>query len=178
MRVDIKLEGLKELKNVTNKDLYFKAEARTIREAGRKFRTTTVKAVRKTYNVKASELKKRMKIGNSKDSYKYEWHMYVKGRPLGLENFGARQTKKGVSVLIKRQSGRKVLLHTFLRRGKSGNLKVFARKGKERLPIKSYYTISIPQMFTKEIVDAGLERVEREYKRDFERNLLYYITKK
>lgn len=49
------------------------------------------------------------------------------GRPLSLIEFSARQTKKGVSVQVKKANPRKVIAGTFIAKTKSGQKGVFAR---------------------------------------------------
>jgi hypothetical protein len=145
MQLKVEIEGLDKFKSFLYSDVWYKAQKRTTTEMGRKFRTKVVKDIRKTYNIKAKDLKKSMRTKVEKKGNVFEWKLSVKGRLLSLTHFGARQNKKGVSVLIRKDRGRKVLAGTFIAKGQ-----VFQREGKERLPIVAKKTLSVPQMFNKD----------------------------
>jgi len=81
----------------------------------------------------------------------------VEGHPVGLINFSARQTKRGVSVLIKKGTGRKVLRTAFIATTKTGYRGVFVREGKERYPIKNLRSVSIPQTFINDVVIKAVD---------------------
>ena len=171
MQIRVDVEGLEKFKDFLNKDLvWYRAQKRTTSEMGRKFRTRVVKDVKKVYNIKAKDLKKAMRTKLEKRNDVYEWKLNVKSRMLSLTHFGARQNKKGVSVLIKKDEGRKTLAKTFIAKGQ-----VFQREGKERLPLKVKKTLSVPQMFNKETLKGAFEEVSKEYPKRFEHNLNYYL---
>ena len=173
MNIEVKIEGLERFEALANSTVWYKAQKRTTTESGRKFRTTTVKEVRKIYNIKAKDLKARIRTRVEKGKEGYAWRMQVKGRPIGLEKFGARQTKKGVSVLVRKDSGRKTLSKAFIAKGK-----VFERVGKKRLPIVNLKTLSVAQMFNKETLKVAFEEVSREYPKRFKHNLFFYLEKR
>ena len=176
MRIDINLKGLEKFEKTVNRKIINKAANRTIRRMGTRFRTTAVKEVRKTYNIKAKTLKQKIRARTHYDKEgNQSWRFYVSGKPMSLIHFAPRQTKKGVSVKIKKQSGRKIIKGAFIAKGKNGNLRVFKRVGKERLPLDTKYTISIPQMFNEEILDKAKKEVEDNYQQEFERNINYYL---
>ena len=172
MQLKIEIEGLDKFESFLYSDVWYKAQKRTTTEMGRKFRTKVVKDIRKTYNIKAKDLKKSMRTKIEKTSQGFVWKLNVKGRLLSLTHFNARQTKKGVSVLIRKDEGRKILARTFIAKGQ-----VFQREGKERLPIVAKKTLSVPQMFNKETMKEAFEEVSKEYPRRFEHNLNYYLGK-
>jgi len=60
------------------------------------------------------------------------------GSPLGIVKFPHRQLKNGVKVTIK-QSGSKVLSHTFVATMASGHVGVFERYGPKVMPTKGRY---------------------------------------
>lgn len=80
----------------------------------------------------------------------------VRGRPLNLGNFGARQTRKGVSVQVK--GTRKLIPHAFIvkvasRDGESTFGVVFIRDAHgrarpARLPIKALTSVDVPGVFS------------------------------
>jgi len=171
MRIDVKLDGIDELMKVLNEKAYNKALKRTIRRMGQRFRTTATKEVRKTYNIKASKIKQYMRAKMDGDTFK----MYIKSPTVSLMNFGARQTKKGVSVKVRKDRGRKVIKGAFIAVGKNNNLQVFKRVGKERLPIESKKTLSIPQMFNENVLNKAKSAVEESYENEFKRNFDFYL---
>ncbi len=173
MHFEVKIEGLEKFQALVDSKVWYKAQKCTTTEMGRKFRTRVVKDVKKVYNVKAKDLKKRIRTRIEKRSAgDVEWRMTVKGSPMSLTHFGPRQTKKGVSVLIRKDESRKILAKTFVAKGQ-----VFQRKGKGRLPIVAKKTLSAPQMFNEKTMKAAFEEVKREYPKRFEHNLNFYLKK-
>jgi len=78
-----------------------------------------------------------------------------RGRSLNLINFTARKVASGVSVQIKRSTGRKVITNAFIaNKGRT----VFQRVGKQRLPIKAVQTIEVAQMFNTKRINAKVVR--------------------
>ena len=80
-----------------------------------------------------------------------------KGKPLPLVAFSTRQTKKGVSVQVKKGRPRKVIPHTFQATMKSGHKGVFWREKKGgkmvgRLPIQELYSSRVPDIFSNDSV--------------------------
>ncbi len=176
MRMDVNIDGLYELMNALNPKPFEKAMNRTVRRMGKRFRKVATKEVRETYNIKAKKLKQYMKtVTVTTKKRGTEWRFYVSGKPLSLIHFGARQTKKGVSVKVRKDRGRRVIKGAFVAPGKGGNLRVFKRTSKERLPIESKHTLSVPQMFNKEILDKAKREVEANYEKEFKHNLDYYL---
>lgn len=172
MEIKAKLDGLEKFKDLVDASIYQKAMKRTIKDEGRRFKTTAVKQVRKTYNIKSARLKKVMSINVSGSS----WRMKIKSRSLGLYNFSAKQTKKGVSFMVKK-GNRKKLKNAFIARDVNGNMRVFERKTKKRLPLKSLYSLSPTQMFNKEVLELCQKKFEAYYAQTFEKNLNFYMKK-
>jgi hypothetical protein len=170
MQIRVGVKGLEKFENLVSYDVWYKAQKRTTTEMGRKFRTKVVKDIRKTYNIKAKDLKKNMRTKLEKKGDAFVWKLNVKGKLLSLSHFGARQNKKGVSVLIRKDEGRKVLARTFIAKGQ-----VFQREGKERLPLVRKKSLSVPQMFNKETMKEAFAEVSEGYSKRFEHNLNYYL---
>jgi len=178
VKIQIKLEGIDELEKAFDPKIVKKALRRTMGETGRKFKANITKDVRKTYAVKAKELKSHIvgKTINDGDGLRYEFT--VKGRTINLIHFGARQLKRGgVSVLVRRDHGRKRIRSAFIAPDRGGRLRVFMRKGESRLPIEAKNTLSVPQMFNDEIVKKNLELVESGWRERLSHNLDYYLGK-
>lgn len=69
------------------------------------------------------------------------------GKPLPLMTFGARNTKKGVSVQVKKTSARKVISGAFIATMKSGHKGVFWRKWHDRgVPTKTGMEVQMSKL--------------------------------
>ncbi|MCW1838739.1 phage tail protein [Prosthecomicrobium hirschii] len=83
--------------------------------------------------------------------------IYGRKRETNLVEFGARQTRKGVSAAPWRT--RRIFPGTFLVTGKNGNRIVVSRAGKSRLPLDSKYGPSLNRELRKdEVVNPTLAR--------------------
>ncbi|MCF6207606.1 MAG: hypothetical protein L3J47_12075, partial [Sulfurovum sp.] len=98
MRIDVKIDGIDEALAALNPKECKKALSKTVRRMGQRFKTTATKEVRKTYNIKAKKLKDKIKTRIMTDGNGVAWRFKVSGNQSSLINFGARKTKKGVSV--------------------------------------------------------------------------------
>jgi len=173
MELKVEFKNFDEFKKL-NEKVFKQTYQRSIKRTVTKFKTTTTKRVRETYAIKAKDLKKTITLKKEND-YKYKF--VVKSPRIGLEKFGARQTKQGVSVRIRKDRGRKVIKGAFLAKDTTNKLRVFKRKYKERLPIDRFYSISVPQMFNKEIIQKGFKEAEQTFEKEFKHNLDYYLGK-
>jgi hypothetical protein len=98
-----------------------------------------------------------------------------RGRSLNLANFGARQTKKGVSFKVKRAGSRVVIPGSFLI---NGGKTLMIRVGKQRMPIKALQTIDVAQMFnTKRINAKVINTIKARFPVIFEREAAFYLAK-
>ncbi|WP_456390631.1 phage tail protein [Hydrogenimonas sp.] len=175
MRIDVKIDGIDEALAALNPKEYKKALSKTVRRMGQRLKTTATKEVRKTYSIKANKLKDKIKTRTMTDGNDVAWRFKISGNQSSLINFGARKTKKGVSVKVRKDRGRRVIRGAFIATGKNGNVHVFQRIGKDRLPIESKKTLSIPQMFNKEILDKAKREVEANYEKEFKHNFDFYL---
>lgn len=119
--------------------------------------------VRKTYNVKSSDITKTLEIHKANSS-NLTAYIISKGGRLTLGRF-ARNTgswKKGKPVKVKvKKSGIKTVNtspRAFIS-GLTGNNHIVKRTGASRYPIKVLHTLSIPQMISNDNVS---ERVQEE----------------
>ncbi len=74
------------------------------------------------------------------------WTMRVTGKQVPLGKYPARQTKKGVSVLVNKGQ-RKLIKGAFIAKMKSGHVGVFVREGKARLPIQHALSTRVSDVF-------------------------------
>jgi len=149
------------------------AMRRTLNKLLSKSKTVGGRAVRETYNIKSKDLNKSLRLRRANYT-KLEAEIRVRGNLMKVYYFGARATRRGVTVRIRKDRGRKLIASAFIQQMRTGHTGVFLRKGKERLPIREVTTISTAQMFEQAAVDAiqkmiakdGAEILQREL--DFE----------
>lgn len=141
------IENLPELRRKFDPKIIDKALERALQVAATKTRTRISTDVRKTYNVKAGDVAKtvrltRIPIGRL---------LVYTGSVIGLEKFGARQKivrtatgrRRGVTVQVKKTGARKLVKGGFqIQKGKA----ILRRVGRGRLPIERRFGPSIPQM--------------------------------
>ena len=173
MEMKIKLKGLEELNKTLDNKLLDKVIGRTLGRTATKFKKITTQEVRKTYNIKAKELKSYIKL---KRTDKFEREFIIEGKTLGLEKFKPRQIKSGVSVMVKK-GNRIKLAHAFLAKDRNGNIRVFERETKKRMPISRLFSLSVPQMFNEKILEKGFKEAEETFEKEFKHNLDYYLGK-
>lgn len=178
MRIDVNIEkkGLDNLILKLNPATAKKAINRTVNELGGKASTLLVKEVRQRYSIKAKDLKQFIKVKRSNYGT-LEYYMDVRSRALNVTRFGAKKLKpKGqISVKIKNERGRSTLIPAFFS-NKKGNAVLTRVKNSQE--IKSVTTLSIPQMFNKDVLGKAEDMVGQEYDKSFKRNFEFYIGKK
>ena len=99
-----------------------------------------------------------------------------KRRAINLINFGARQTRQGLTAKIKR-GGSRVVASSKGFIGNKGRT-AFKRVGEKRLPIEPLQTIDVPQMFnTKRINARVVRKINQAFPGVFERELAFYLRR-
>jgi len=118
--------------------------SRAMNKAGRVATTASLAKVRKSWNLRAKDLKKKVKItpANVGKSV-YTFHMH--STPINLFEFHASPIKTGVSYKI--QKKRNKLKSAFIQGG-GRNKFVLRREGKERYPLIPHFSITPSYMFT------------------------------
>lgn len=146
-----------------------RAIVRALNKTAMQARTQAVREVRAVgYNIKASTVRKAITLYRARGDNPVAM-LKARGLPIPLIEYGAKQTKSGVSVRVK--SGRKTLRHAFMATMKSGHTGVFERVGKGHkrvtkkgrsymsgLPIKELYGPSIPDSLSNEAVEKTLAK--------------------
>jgi len=145
--------------------------ASAVNKVMRKAYTASSKKVREVYNIKARDLKSKTKF-NRAHINKSTSSFSVSGGRLKLLYFQAKDNyPKGVTVKVKKTSGRKRLPDAFIERMPSGHVNVFRRKGKARLPLESLTTVGPVKMYEKE----GEKVVEEVINRDLDNTIQHEI---
>jgi hypothetical protein len=134
--------------------------------------------IRAEYNIKAGKVNSELRVEHATFGHgRRQVTLFVPAgkRSLNLIHFNARQTKRGVSVLVKKGGARKVIPGAFIA---NDNKTVFKRVGKSRLPIKALQTIDVPQMFNTERIRRSVEsQLPEKFKKNFEHEASYYINR-
>ena len=101
-------------------------------------RTDAVRRVRSELkSLPAATVRRRFQINRATRSNP-EASIDVSAQGINLQRFGARQTAKGVTVVVK--GARKLIPHAFIARGRGGSLLVFRReRGAWRYPIEALF---------------------------------------
>lgn len=91
-------------------------------------KTDAVNIVRSEYNFKAASLKKRMKVYRASRS-SLAGKVTSKGKVFHLTDLtGTRQTKKGVTVDVKKSTGRLLIPRAFIRPGQNSEKRIVFRR--------------------------------------------------
>jgi len=124
------------------------ATVRALNKVAANVKTAASRAVRERRGLPAAAVNKTMVIRRANRN-KLRSTLVVTGKPIGLKDYKARQTRKGVTVEVTR-GARKLIPGAFIVQKLSGQ--VFTRDGKARLPIEKMVGPSIPGTFVQEQV--------------------------
>lgn len=164
------------------KQAIIKAETR----ANKRVATTVIKEftneVQKEYAIKDSGIKKELKIsrGRNEDGIHGAGAVITaRGkRGIALSRFLTRQTKKGVSFIVSRSKGRKVISGAFIAKMKSGHTGVYLRKGKTRLPIDQRFGPDVKMLInTERMMKLHKVVINKTYPAYFKQELSYVLKK-
>lgn len=114
-------------------DGFPKAYARALNKSATSVRTDMVGLIRKEYNYKATAIRKRIVISRASRA-DLSASLRSSGQYVNLTDIiGTRKTKKGVSVNVKKSTGRKLIPRAFINQGvRSGKPIVLRRPGDPR----------------------------------------------
>lgn len=173
--VEVDTRKVTEALQAIGENLAGRALRRAIARSTDAATTAGSRAVREDLNVSAAGAKRAMRVRKTN----IEGLIYASARPSGLVNFGARTTKRGVSVKIRRGGARELFRHAFIAAGKSGNVQVFERKRvgsgfAKRLPIRSLNTASIASQLQK---DQAIRRMRDAAAQVFETTLQHELSR-
>lgn len=143
--ITVEIEGMDKLKKLLNPKLIAKAEPRALNKTAKLSRTAESKEIRKTYNIKAGRLNRELeKISGGNRATVNRPRAIIRGKKLtkrnpGLQNYGARQTSKGVSYRVRKDLGRKTMPHAFVATMPEGGTGIFLRSSKKKIMTKGRY---------------------------------------
>lgn len=143
-----------------------RAITQAARRAALAARTAGTKQVHSVYTIKSSDLKSHISINSLSDGAVIDF----RGGSEKVEKYKAKANQRGVFVTIKRGNTTKVP------RGFSLRGQFVARVGRERLPLKSLYGPSVPQLYGNPEVleimeERGNEVFETRLEHEIERRL-------
>jgi len=151
--MQFEVKGLKELREALDPKRYKKIATRVLNKLGSQTKTAVSREVRNTYNIKRDRLDSGFYMRRA------TWEnlavlLRYRGKTPGLQHFDARRTSRGITVKVRKSSGRKVVRDAFMPKRIIG---VYKREGKERFPIKRLYGPDVPGM----VNTVGIEAAER-----------------
>lgn len=158
MKVTIEQASVDQVKNMLGefRDKYKPVMVKSINKTLKTAQTQAVARIGNELNLKAARIKQ--DFSQKKANYSdISGAVIAKGDPVGLVNFGAKQTLKGVTVKVLKSSPRELLKHAFIAHGKGSTKKhVFwrAEYGGVRKPAmakKQGYFASLPPRHFKKI---------------------------
>lgn len=165
-----------------------KAVVRALNKTAQQARTAASQEVRAAgYNIKASAIKSSFAITKAAKG-RLVVVLKATGRPIALINYGARQTKSGVSVQVK--AGRTILRHAFIASMPNGHRGVYERIGnthrkvirngkavRTALPIKELFGPSIPQSLANATVEAAImAKIKQKFPEILRRELAFVAS--
>lgn len=154
------------------------AAARAINKTLGNVRTESVSQIRKERALSAKTVREALALQRASRARLYG-ALIASGKPIPLRDYQARQTKRGVTVRVSPGS-RKLVVHAG---NKAFELQkfgkhVYARVGKERLPIKKLFGPSIPSTFLKDKVVAAMDKVAgSNWPKRFAEELAYELSR-
>mgnify|MGYP001598132394 CR=1 FL=1 len=166
-------------------DVRDKVLARTLNRIGEQTKTQATREISQEFNIKSSTVRERIIVRRAFASTRLAVEISVptKGGKRGSINvihFGARQTKRGVTIKVKRGGSRKALKSSFIGNdGRTVFSRIHSKSGVKsgRLPIYPVQTIDVPQMFnTKRITAKLLANVRDKFPIEFERQLRFALA--
>lgn len=173
MTAQVNQKDIQEVKALLGdlKDKYKNVMATSINKTLTTARTQATARIANELNLKSKRIKQDFTI--RKASYSnLSGALIAKGKPVGLIQFGARQTAKGVTVKVKRSEGRSLLKHAFIAKGKGKSISKADGSVKEHVfwREKERKTMPAPKRFPRgKISKKGWKWIPDEYRLSLER---------
>lgn len=194
----IKVEGLAEALQFLDTPAVRKAAKETLKDLVKMAKTEASSGIREKFNLKKQDLDPRLKVRLPSFS-NLTSEIAITGTPIPLVYFGAREvrdTQQGVLVqdrrsgrIQRRASGargvtyevergqRKTLSKAFMAyHSRFDRVEVFQRKGKKRLPLRTFRSITIPSMFSQDrVILPVTAKVQDNFDQRFDHHLRYFV---
>jgi len=182
MEIIVDMTEFEEALAKLNPKSFKKAINTSLNTVGRRLKTQIARDINKQYNIKIGDVKRYMRTRTSRLS-DLHWVASMDGKRRNIIHFGAKQNKKGVSVKINKQRGRKTISATNSRGGAFiHNGTVFQRvKGtrmksnSKKQKIVALKTLSVPQMFKRDMHNKAEQQATKDFPKSFKRELEWYL---
>jgi len=136
-KMDLKLEGLEDLRQTFSGDLIRKAMRSALDQSATFGKKQIVDLVTDNYNIKIPKAKEAVKIVRTTQISNDEVSFIIKGKNLSrYHDFGAIQDTQGITVFVRKRDPTRIR-HAFIRTSKRGWTGVMIRKTRERYPLSS-----------------------------------------
>lgn len=148
-------------------------------------KTRMTRTITAEFNISSRAVSEALRIGRAsfrQGLFQMEGYLESpskRGRARNLIHFGATQTRRGVTVRIKRGGPRKLIPGAFIaNKGNAYGGTVFIRVGGSRLPIEAKQTIDVAQMFnTKRVSERVRAFIEAKFPEVFAHEVEFYVTR-
>lgn len=172
--MQFEITGLKELREALDPKRYKKIATRVLNKLGSQGKTAISREVRNTYNIKRDRLDAGFYMRRA------TWEnlaviLRYRGRTPGLQHFDSRRTNRGVTVKVRKASGRKAVKGAFMPERIIG---IYKRVGKERFPIKRLYGPDVPGMVNTVGEDAAQRVIDEKADKILAHEFEYELGKK
>lgn len=141
-----------------------RAASRAINKTTTTVRAVSAREIQQKRNLKIGVIKQQLRVDRARPNRLFA-RITASGKPISIRHFGARQTRKGVTVKIEK-AGRRTALQKYgnksFRNLGFAKGRVFVRKDKARLPIQAWPRVSgIPSVFVQRQVEAAMQKSAR-----------------
>jgi len=199
MKVDIKIDGIKELMKTLDPNKVRLAANSALNKTATQAKNEASRQIRTEYNIKAGDVNKNMRLTTRARGSQMEAVISGFKRGMALSYFGAKQIGviankmgfqytrrakggRGGAVTVEVKKGcRKTLSgepKPFITKFKSGHVAVVQREGKGRTPIKQLMGPGIALLFgSKKIMDATKRLINKKFNEIFKHELEYRLKK-
>lgn len=144
MNIEVSSSSIANLKQIAKE--FRPAALRALNKTARMVEVQANRNIRERYKLKRAAVDAAISIRAASIS-NLTAIITAKGKRFPLFEFGLKQTRKGVPVVIVKGQ-RKVIRSSFYATMKSGHTGIFKRKDKARLPVKELRTIGVAEMFS------------------------------
>ncbi len=171
MNVTVKVDadGVRRALAGVKESVSRRALTRSMNEAVTSARTEATKLVRQELNLKLGTVREAIGVRKASRGI-VSGAIVIEPKDVGLIDYGARQTKAGVTVKVKKAGGRSLVKRAFIATMKSGKVGVFTRYPEgggprsPRLPIRMLFSTSVRQFFKRQrVVDHIAQFAARKF---------------
>lgn len=141
-----------------------RAASRAINKTTTTVRAVSAREIQQKRNLKIGVIKKRLRVDRARPNRLFAT-ITASGKPISIRQFGARVTRKGITVKIGRGT-RRIALQKYgnksFRNQGFAKGSVFVRQGRARLPIEKWPPVSgLPSVFLQQQVEAAMQKAAR-----------------